>query len=55
MLLSADLLILQCETENSGMMEELLGLPLLSALTSGSDMFEERGKSLEGMTASNII
>ena len=55
MLLSADLLILQCETENSGMMEELLGLPLLSTLTTGSDMFKERRKSLKGMTVSNIV
>lgn len=55
MLLNANLFILQYETENSGMTEELLGLPLLSALTAGSDMFEEQGKSLKGMTASNII
>lgn len=55
MLLGADLLILQRETENSGTTEELLCLPLLGTLTAGSDMFEEWTKSLKGMTASNII
>lgn len=53
-LLNADLFILQCQTENSGMTEELLGLPLLGALTVGSDIFEEQRKYLKGMAASNI-
>lgn len=43
------------ETKNSGMMEELLGLPLLSALAMGSNVFEGWRKSLKGMTASNSV
>lgn len=53
-LLNTDLFILQCETEN-WYDEELLGLPLLSTLTAGSDMCEEQRKSLKGMTVSNVL
>jgi len=55
MLQSADLLILQFETENSAMMEDLLCLPLINALTTSSDMSEEQGKFIKGRKGSNII